>query len=61
MMIPNFALPISDPPANEGERCWGAGGPWHPITFSEIVLCQEYFPGNLLLCQSPRFPKYFWP
>ena len=31
----------------------GARGPW-PSTFSEIVLCQGCFPGNLLLCHSPR-------
>ena len=29
--------------------------------FSEIVLCQECFPGNPLLCHSPRDPKFFWP
>ena len=37
----------------------GGRGAWTP-TFSETVLCQEYFLGNLFLCHSPRHPKLFF-
>ena len=30
-------------------------------SFFEIVLCQGYFLGNLLLFHSARHPKLFWP
>ena len=42
----------------------GGGGhsrPPPPPTFLKIVLCQGCFPGNSLLCHSPRHPKLFWP
>ena len=39
---------------------WGRGT-MPPSTFSEIVLCQEPFRGNSLLCHSQRHPKFFWP
>ena len=32
-----------------------------PLTFSEIVFGQGCFPGNSLLCYSPRHPKLFGP
>ena len=44
-------------PTDEG----GAGGKWRRPTFFEIVLSEECFPGNLLLCHSPVHPKLFWP
>ena len=37
------------------------GGRRGEPTFTEIVLCREFLPGNLLLCRSPRHPKLFWP
>ena len=32
-----------------------------PPFFSEILLFQGCFPGNSLLCHSPRHPKWIWP
>ena len=32
-----------------------------PPFFPEILLFQGCFPGNSLLCHSPRHPKWIWP
>ena len=40
---------------------WEDGNAILRPAFFEIVLCQGWFPGNLLLCHSPIHPKLFWP
>ena len=53
-------------PEWSGSRMKGKGGarppppPPQPF-FPEIVTCQGYFPGNLFLFHSPRYPEHFWP
>ena len=42
-------------PPNKRDARWLMSSP----TFSEIVFCQSCFPGNSLLCHSPRHPKLF--
>ena len=31
-----------------------------PLTFSETVLCQGFFPGNFIWCHSPMHAKLFF-
>ena len=51
---------ITGPPTEGGGQRGQRGHAPHP-TFSEIVFCKGYFPGNSLLCHSSKHPKLFWP
>ena len=55
-----FSYPVATYTGLPVKKGMGGGGHSY-LTFSEIVLCQGCFPGNSLLCYSPRHPKLFWP
>ena len=54
-------ISITRPPSKEDQGYPPSPPPPHTHTFSEIVLCQGWFPGNSLLCLSLKYPVLFWP